>query len=238
MADESQYKGKILTKYYLSSKALGQLFRDIDLPGEQVDNAVPFSRARLITSCQLSNPLEPHPPARRSRRKRRARNAARLSQAASIVARADTYTDKVNVLVRHWLGPNPNVPTAVQDAMRDYYDHYSLELNRILYAYRLTDNALQEAEVFIGALAAPRKGKKRRIMLASVNKEIVYLLDITRRELEPVEPAGTDAATWERALLGCYAAWTLSLDKLNEVGACSFNLIAFEALLRCAEKLQ
>ena len=35
MADESQYKGKISNKYYLSQKALGQLFRAIDLPGEK-----------------------------------------------------------------------------------------------------------------------------------------------------------------------------------------------------------
>ena len=121
--------------------------------------------------------------------------------------------------------------------MRDLLEHYSWELKRILYAYKLTENPLQEAEVFIGALSAPRKGKKRRVNLASVNKEIVYLLDIVRQELEPKRPKHASKQDWKKALLDCYAAWTLSVNNLNEVGSCSFNMMAFEAIVRCADNL-
>lgn len=109
---------------------------------------------------------------------------------------------------------------------------------QIAFDYRLTANALDEAELFIGGLVARHRGKKRRAMLTAANVEISQLLDDLRLEIGPDQPAQASPEDWLAALTNAYAAWQVSSSALEGIGACSFNMVAFEAIMRCTEKLE
>lgn len=158
------------------------------------------------------------------------------SQVPDSVLRANDYVSKIGATVRPWI-------TAVKgdeiqkEGMKELLNFYSDSIAQIAYDYRLTADALDETELFIGALVAPRKGRKRRVMLAAVNVELTRLLDNVRLEIGPIRPAQASAEEWSTALLSAHAAWLVSLDRLDRMGACSFNMIAFEAMFRCIDKL-
>lgn len=125
----------------------------------------------------------------------------------------------------------------VDQDMSELLDWYSDTIAQIAYDYKLTEESLDEAELFIGALVAPRKGRKRRIMLADANKDLTYLLDDVRLEIGPDKPAQASISEWRTALASAYAAWQISLERLDRFGSCSFNMLAFEAMFRCIDKL-
>jgi hypothetical protein len=207
MADESQYKGKIDRRFYLSQKALGQLFRAVDLP-KYTSLAEDYGRNGGTNG----------------------EDRASTSQSP--------YETKVMALLGKWLELDALEDELVQEGMQDLLDHYCAELGRITVAYKLTKYPLYEAEVFISALAAPRKGRKRRYMLADVNKEMAHLLGVVRGELDPMDIHSQAVQEWKMALQKCGVAWKLSMERLDQVGGCSFNMIVFEHMHKCTDRLK
>lgn len=139
-------------------------------------------------------------------------------------------------LARSWLGISEDVQAP--SGIRDLYSYYCVEVSRIASAYKIAEVPVNEAEIFLGALAATGKKHKRKTNMKAMHTDTTYLLKVVRAGLLPKQPEMAQERDWKIALAESYTAWTFSLQDLNECGACSFNLMAFEAIVRCIGKLQ
>ncbi|KAF4623572.1 hypothetical protein D9613_001948 [Agrocybe pediades] len=206
--------------YYESQRAIGKLFRAIDLPVER--------------------DVHVEPPRRRRTRGTRQRDENELARAFDSINLGDG--DIVEVIKNHVYSYLRHEVEDAEDvnAMVDLYDRYVSELNGICMTNTLSHarDKLTEEEAVVGTIIQKTsQPRKRKDAMAKLRESTDLLVRAIRDFF-----VGDETMTHRDHLRRAWCAYELSLDKKNEFGAKSFGWVAlgaaFEAIRNIEEELK
>ena len=204
-------------EYYQSRRALGQLFRAIDLPIEQ------------------------QPSLRQGgRRRRRGRNADELVDRFNRLnmedARDSNLFRAVEEHVQDFIFTDADQNEEDLASITQLFERYVSELKLICVSNALSstrNNPLSEAEAIIGTIAQKTSQRQKRKDAMSKLREGTDLLVRGIRE----ELAGDDSVEPEESLNRAWMAWELAVSKENSFGAQSFGWIALGAIFEAIKEI-
>jgi len=204
--------------YYPSMKAIGQLFRAIDLPVEQ----------------------DRHNERPRRRGRRNANDEDELANAFRNLNFGDDYL--VEALQDHIYGYIRNT-TANQednDVVADLFERYISELRAICMANTLSHarGQLTEEEAVVGTIIQKSsQPRKRKDAMAKLRESTDILVRAIRENL-----VGDETLTYRDHLRRAWLAYNSALNRKTEFGAQSFSWVAlgaiFEAIRGIEEELK
>ncbi|EAU88888.2 RNA-dependent RNA polymerase [Coprinopsis cinerea okayama7 len=203
-------------KYYVSSTALGKLFRRIELPVEKgtVDGA-----------------YEQH----RRRRRRRGRTGAQEDEP---MLNQDRYFNIIAEEVENYLDEEMLVEEYhSMEEIKGILSRFTTELEAICFSHTLStgrDASLTEAEALIGTISQKTSQPKRRKELMSKLREKTDLL--VRGTREVLE--GPDTSSLEVYLQRAWNAWQLSLERGTQFGAQSFGWVTLGAVFDAMKRIE
>lgn len=189
-------------KYYESERALGHLYRNIDLSQE--------SLRALLSDTQLSNETDNN----------HLRFRDPLCQAIKSRVSETLHTRCPSALTQ---GQKTHID--------NLFWKYSADLKTICSLYTMSNgrnSKLSEAEAFIGTIRArTTQPKRRKDLTSNLREHISQLVTDTRYEI-----MGGDESSKTEGLRLAWAAWKMSLDKMKEsaYGAQSYFWVALGAL--------
>ncbi|EAU92881.1 RNA-directed RNA polymerase 2 [Coprinopsis cinerea okayama7 len=204
--------------YYTSSKAIGKLFRAIELPVE-------------MESTQGGTRVQSH----RSRR-RQGRNANTHSSAIPMLSR-EPYFSIIERRVGEFIATEEPFRTGIDEETEGIYAKFTSELEGICWSHTLStarDACLKEEEALIGTITQKTsQPRKRKDLIARLREKTDILVRGTREALE-----GSESDTEEDYLQRAWFAWLLSLDKGLEFGARSFGWVTLGAVFDAIRQIE
>jgi hypothetical protein len=204
-------------KYYRSDRAIGRLFRAIDLPIEQEANSRP-----------------------RRRRRRRARETEGIEERMNNLGVTDprqTYLfEVVQDRVNEMMYTDAEHDEGQVAAIESLFSRYAVELLAICMANTLShmESAhLSEAEAIMGTIAQKTSQRqKRKEMMAKLREGTDRLVRGIREEL-----AGDDSVSAEESLTRAWIAWDFSASQ-RRFGAMSFGWVALGAIFEAIKEIE
>lgn len=198
-------------KYYKSTRAIGKLFRAIDLPAEDR----PMEGATRIAS---------------HRRNRRSRRPNQRSQDVewSIFANDPFYTT-IALEVERFIATEEPFGDQLWNEGESFFARYTTELQGICITKTLSsarDASLAEEEAMIGTIVQRTSQPRRRTDMISRLREST---DILVRGIREVLEGG-EHDTEEDYLQRSWFAWQVALEHGREFGAQSFGWVALGAI--------
>lgn len=198
--------------YYKSQRALGHLFRAIDLPIEQQP------------SLQ-----------RGGRRRRRGRNTDELVDGLNRLNVEDAWESNLYRAVEELVDAYQDVDEEDSASITQLFQRYASELKLICASNTLsrTDKPLLEEEAIIGTIAQKTSQRHKRKDAISKLREGTDLLVRGIRE----ELAGDDSVEPEESLTRAWMAWELAVSEGTSFGAQSFGWIALGAIFEAIKEI-
>jgi RNA-dependent RNA polymerase len=202
------------SKYYVSNRAIGRLFRDIDLP------TLPLTQ--LIK--QARKPSIP-------------READEVTEALDRLDFShDPVTEAIEDRVSEFLQIQDNFPSTVQ-YIKQIFDRYASELHTICVANALSHKQsalLTEEEAVVGTIVQKSsQPRKRKDMMSKLREQTDILVRGVREEL-----AGDDTMTPREGLEQAWLAWQLSILEHESFGGQSFGWIALGAIFEVIKEIE
>lgn len=193
------------SNYYKSTRALGRLFREIELPS--------ISTAEGTTR----------------RRHRNGRRRAREYQQESDMVVSHSIIEEIEWLVDEAIGNRRWVDEGVQATIEQIYDRYVSELRTICANHTLShshSSSLSEEEAFMGTIVAKTsQPRKRKDLISRLREQTDVLVRGVKEELNGDEDTPPEEAI-ERSSL----AWEFALKKGTTFGAQSFSWLALQSV--------
>ena len=205
--------------YYPSKNALGEMFRNIDLPSLNADSF--NSRAQ-----------------QRRREKRQSKGLSLEDTLASLSLTSNGLSDPISTKLLRRLKPLVLLVDTEElaTAMSDLFDHYAAELEYICYSYTLSRSAksrLTEEEVLMSTIIAKStQPRKRKDNISTMRDKTSFLVRRMWKELE-----GGDKVVKKDWANRAWTAWRVSLMKKNMFGAKSFGWIALRSIFEVIKEL-
>ena len=203
-------------KYYRSERAIGVLFRAIDLPIEQQVNSRPRRRRRRDGRTGLEEEMG---------------NPGFTDARQTYLF--ETVQDAVNEMIYTDAEPNEGQAPLIERL----FARYAEELQAICLANTLShthSEHLSEAEAVIGTIAQKTsQPRKRQEMMAKVREGTDRLVRGIREAL-----AGDDDISAEDSLRRAWMAWDFSISKGNTFGAKSFGWVALGAIFEAIKEVE
>lgn len=200
--------------FYKSSKAIGRLFREIDLPVEQQHNL--------------------------SRRRRRRARFDRLQENFDDFdlndARESDLFIAVEERVQEFISTDRNDEEQNADIER-LFQRYASELQAICMTNTLSHAQgarISEAEVIIGTIAQKSSQPRKRMEAMSKIREGTDRLVRGIRE----ELAGDDSVKPEESLERAWIAWEISISQGTAFGARSFGWVALGVIFEAIKEIE
>ena len=209
--------------YYESRRAIGRLFRAIDLPVEQ-------QRFRPDSG-------------QRGRQDQNNRNGGvddledTFSQFSLDSAREDIFFVIVEARVREYVDTNAYPDDDEVAFLTQLFSRYASELRAICMANAISYSRsaqLSEEEAVIGTIAQKTsQPRKRKDAMAKLREATDVLVRSIREEL-----AGDDAFTFDDALKRAWAAWEFSISQGAVWGAQSFKWVALGSIFEAIREIE
>jgi len=206
--------------YYESQRAIGRLFRAIDLPIEQ-QRFRPDSgrRGRQEQNNELDD-LEDT-----------------FSQFSLDSAREDTLFVTVEARVRDYVDTNTYPDDEEVAFLTQLFSRYASELRAICMANTISYSRsaqLSEEEAIIGSIAQKTsQPRKRKDAMAKLREATDVLVRSIREEL-----AGDDTFTFDDSLKRAWAAWEFSVSQGAVWGAQSFKWVALGSIFEAIREIE
>ncbi|KAJ2928805.1 hypothetical protein H1R20_g8302, partial [Candolleomyces eurysporus] len=217
-APETVDVGKLEGRYYPSDRAIGKLFRAIDLPAER--------RLAMDGATRIS-----------TRRNQRAGSVSDFSDHPSVFG-TDLIYETIEMCVQeHIATEEPFRQQQFLDEAEEMFLHYSTELQGICITHTLSsarNAALTEEEAMIGTIVQKTSQPRHRSNMISRLRENTDIL--VRGMRETLE--GDDADTEEDFLQRAWYAWQVSLEKGREFGAQSFGWVTLGGIFEAIRKIE
>ncbi|KZV62230.1 RdRP-domain-containing protein [Peniophora sp. CONT] len=205
------------TTYYDSRRAIGRLFRRIDLP--VVDPAIEEARARQRQ--QRSKDI----------------NADNLAEFSLTNLNANPVHSVVRGRVNMVININEDPSRDVRDTVAQLFQYHAGELQGICATHVLSNrrtSTLTEEEVFVGTITEKTNfARKRRDAMASMREQTEYLVRHLRFQLLAREEESLSVA-----LRRSWTAWQLSLAEHKLFGAKTFGWVALGAILDTMREME
>lgn len=198
--------------FYVSTKAIGHLFRAITLPA--LEDAQEQARAQR-------------------RQLRRQRREHTLEEAfAGLGLEADLYDDPITLALTVKLGEfidiDEDEDDAALEAIAELFERYCNELHHICANHTLSQSRraapLTEEEVFVGTIVAKTSQPRlRKNLMSKMREQSALLVNGVRNDL-----SGDDNTPFQTWLTKAWAAWRYSVAQAEKevFGAKSFGFIA------------
>jgi len=202
--------------FYRSERAIGKLFRAIDLPIEQQANLGRRRRRRRDGRTGLEEGMD---------------NLGFTDQRQTYLF--EMVQDKVNEMIYTDAEPNEEHVLAIDRLFSRYVE----ELKAICIANTLShlqSTHLSEAEAVIGTIAQKTsQPRKRKEMMSKVRDGTDRLVRGIREAL-----TGEDNVNAEDSLMMAWMAWNFSISKGNIFGAKSFGWVALGAIFEAIKEIE
>jgi hypothetical protein len=204
-------------RYYQSERAIGYLYRKIELRGDKVLLRRARKQRKAYESLQqvidgLSTERHAVPPAKDNQVTRRLRRL---------------LSDKYEIDVQFW--PN-EVTQRIVDTFHSFADelHFICVNNTITHQEQLT-----EEEVLVGEIMArTSQPRRRRETAMTMRSQATELVQRVRAQLE-----GSDQDSAEESLVRAWVAWEVSSEMGESFGARSFGWVALGAIFDCLKDI-
>ena len=191
--------------FYESQKAIGKLFRDIDLPEVQMDVMAARQKRQRVRNDQPEADLD------------------ELFAALCMDDEGGTLESAVKSRVTEFISDDPNSET-VRLAIESL-DRYSVELQGICSCNALQrhkDATLSEEEAVVGTIVAKcSQRRKRKDAMSQLREQTGFLVKYVRDEL-----SGDDDSSQYDWLETAWTAWQVSRQLKDRFGAHSYGWIA------------
>ena len=209
-APETVYVNK--KNYYISKKAIGELFRAIDLPVEQQANSRP--RRRRPRDRELEEAMN-----------NLGVTDARQSHLFEVVQ------DAVNEKIYADAEPNEEQVVVIQRL----FSRYATELQATCMSNTLSSTqSTSEEEAVIGTIVQKTsQRRKRKEMMSKIREDTDRLVRGIREEL-----AGDDGVSTEESLRRAWIAWDLAMSTSDTFGAKSFGWVALGAIFEAIKEVE
>ncbi|KAF6766302.1 RNA-directed RNA polymerase 2 [Ephemerocybe angulata] len=208
------------TKYYPSSRAIGRLFRDINLPSE---NQTRQGATRSTTM---------------NRRRRRRRGTATEEEEEEFSCFASDYIHTtIELQVQRFIATEEHFNAHLEAEAVQLFSRYVTELQGICITKTLSSarNAeLTEEEALIGTIVEKTSQPRRRTDMISRLRESTDIL--VRGIREQIE--GDEDDTEEEVLERAWFAWQVALGKGRRFGAQSFGWVTLGAIFEAIRKIE
>ncbi|ESK98362.1 hypothetical protein Moror_112 [Moniliophthora roreri MCA 2997] len=210
------------TNYYPSQRAIGRLFRRIDLPPLQTN--VPLGRDQR----------------RRIRDGRDGSGGSVNNLARSLAHIRIPDNPLVEVLEEH-VGQYIRIPEEPDQEMREHvaqiFKRFCAEVTQIMNSNTLSHSRmslLSEEEAIIGTIAQKTsQPRRRKDLMAKLREQTDILVRGVREELE-----GDDSLTAEKSLEYAWVAWELAITRpKSTIGAQSFGWIALGSIFEAIKEI-
>jgi hypothetical protein len=205
--------------YYPSSRAIGRLFRAIDLPIE----AKPNTR---------------HPRSQRKAQRERAEDdlIERFTHFDLVDAREDPVFHAVEYRVQDFIDTYGPWEQSDMDMIKQLFERYTSELHGICAANTLSHARtalLSEEEAIIGTIVQKSsQRRKRKDMMSSLRESTDVLVRAIREELS------SDDDPLEKSLERAWMAWQFSCAAGKSFGAQSFGWVALGAIFETIRQIE
>lgn len=210
-------------RFYQSKRAIGRLFRSIELP------AVQKMKAK----------------ARRERRQPREGRELSLEEALADLrlnqrddGEEDEDEDIIRILVqRHihnFIDTQPLEKAIIEEVLQ-LFNRYASELLLICITSSLTRSAiLTEEEASVGTIAAKcSQSRRRKDMMAKLREHTNTLVSSIREDL-----LGDEEFPLEEGLMRAWVAWEMSVAERDEFGGNSFGWVALGAIFEAIRDIE
>ncbi|KAK0465407.1 RNA-directed RNA polymerase 2 [Desarmillaria tabescens] len=216
--------GPSSTNYYQSTRAIGRLFRAIELPAIETTP----NRKRRTKGSGARNVDAGH---------------QNLDDISDALSNLDFEDDPILAEIEERVSQFIDTTGASQEELEylvRIFRRYQAELQGICASYTLSHRGgmLSEEEVVIGAITQKTsQPRKRKDLTAKLREQTDVLVRGVREEL-----GGDEDVPLEEALQRGWLAWELSLTEQKSFGAQSFGLVAlgsiFEAIREIEERVR
>ncbi|KAG8906417.1 hypothetical protein FRB99_006919 [Tulasnella sp. 403] len=212
-------------KIYRSERAIGKLYRRIDLTDAD----------RLATRQARRE----HLPGQNRRNEKRTNSELSLAMekmtisGPARVVLEHPITLALRQQLQHYVDVNAVLPQSIIAAATDHFNAYASELQYICATWTLTATPLTEGEVLMGTIVGktsqPRKRQSQVAHLRTQSDELVKRIRMVLREGDK-ETVVLDKKGVEESLLRSWAAWQVSILQKDRFGAKSFGMVALAAI--------
>jgi RNA-dependent RNA polymerase len=200
--------------YYKSQRAIGKLFRAIDLPAVRDQRRASEEQYHRLTDDDASD----------------------LGELLSRLD-LDTNEDPIYLAVTSQVTRFIALQQPVAEDLLPMFERFQMELQRICATHTLSharSAILTEEEAVIGTIVAKTSQRRRRKELMSRMREQTDLLVRGIRE----ELAGDDGSSREEWLERAYACWSYSLAFGKRFGAKSFGFVALGSIFEAIKAIE
>ncbi|KAK0246074.1 RNA-directed RNA polymerase 2 [Armillaria nabsnona] len=212
--------GSSSSNYYQSTRAIGRLFRAIELPAIEVKP----NRKRGTRGSGVPNINTEHQD---------------LDQISDALSNLDFDDDPVLAEIEDRVSQFIETTGASQEELEylvRIFRRYQAELQGICASYTLSHRGgmLSEEEVVIGAITQKTsQPRKRKDLTAKLREQTDLLVRGVREEL-----GGDEDVPLEEALQRGWLAWELSLTEQKSFGAQSFGLVALGSIFESIREIE
>ncbi|KAG8906418.1 hypothetical protein FRB99_006920 [Tulasnella sp. 403] len=216
---------------YPSRRAIGQLYRQIDL-----------TDADRLAARQARREHVPRPNRRAESGLSRAMERMAISGPTQAVLENPITLALRRPLRRH-IDVDAALPASITTATTGRFNAYASELQYICATWTLTTTPLTEEEVLMGTIAnktsQPRKRQSQMAHLRTQSDELVKRIRIVLRtgdnQIDPESPEQDEDL--EESLLRSWAAWQVAVMQKERFGAKSFGMIALAAIFQIMKEI-
>lgn len=214
-APETIVTAVLKDKYYESNRAIGRLFRAIDLPAE---HAPTHGATRIQTHS-------------------RRRNAASNSEDVTVMLGRRPHFTRIERRVQEFIATEEPFGDTLEKEAEAIYSQYTSELEAICYQYTLSSSryaSLTEEEALVGTIVQKTSQPRHRAdKMAKMREATDILVRGTRETLE-----GSETATEEDYLQRAWFAWLVSLEKAGQFGGHSFGWVTLGAVFDAIRQIE
>jgi len=200
-------------QFYPSQRALGKLFRGIELP-------------------PVSSAVDEGPSRRRRGREKRTRQHEQASKSGM----PEDVIEEIEFLVDDYLGTHDLMNETSLSVVEQIYNRYVSELRTICATHSLSQSyssRLSEEEVFIGTIVAKTsQPRKRKDLISRLREQTDVLIRGVKEELD-----GDDDTPLEEILERAWIAWGYAISKGAAFGAQSFSWIALHGIFEAVREI-
>ncbi|KAF8987927.1 RdRP-domain-containing protein [Hymenopellis radicata] len=206
--------------YYASQRAIGKLFRAVDLPAVKIESSAARQERRRAEADETADPFEDE-------------DEVVTEALSTAFSRFTSYVSQ------HLPINTPLTPTPDRiDSLRSTFLYYRSQLQNTCSLHSILPGRgamLTEEEVFIGTIVANASQPAKRLdHISKVREETTLLVNHVREELMSVD--GESVRDLEHRLRLSYWAWRRCLQS-DVFGANSFGWIAMEVCFRLIDEI-
>ncbi|KAG8906415.1 hypothetical protein FRB99_006917 [Tulasnella sp. 403] len=218
-------------KIYQSDRAIGKLYRRIDLTdadrlAARQARMEHFPRQNWRAESGLSRAIE-----------------SMTTSGPTQLVLEHPITLALCQPLRRYIDVGAALPTPMTTAATDGFDAYASELRYICATCTLTTTPLAEEEVLMGTIASktsqPRKRQSQMAYLRTQSDELVKRIRMVLRsgdnQIDPESPEQDEDL--EESLLRSWAAWQVAVMQQDRFGAKSFGMIALAAIFETMKEI-